>query len=134
MGGEARHAVAAQDDVGATASSTNSPDGANDVQVSGCSSAHEDDAKSREDPNRLHDWRDRAEIARVTAGETAPHSPSQAIPSKPAMKTGEAPSSSQASPVADFDPVRDIPSFMRRTDKGCMASGRDHDDINAVRV
>ena len=50
----------------------NSPERANEVPVSGRSSAHEDDAKSREDPNRLHDWRDRAEIARVTAGETAP--------------------------------------------------------------
>ena len=60
---------------------------------------------------------------------------SQAISSShgPAI-AGEAPSSSQASPAThsvDFDPVRDIPAFMRRTDRGCMAQ-YGHGDTDAV--
>lgn len=69
MGGEARNEVAAQDDVGATASSTNSPSARTSSPVSG------------------------------TAGGVAPPAP----------------------PATLSDDDLEIPEFLRRTDKGCMA-------------
>lgn len=48
---------------------SNSPERANEKQASGLSAAHADDAKSDSDRNPV-------DVALVTAGETAPHSPS----------------------------------------------------------
>lgn len=99
VGGEARNEVAAQDDVGATASSTNS---------------HSHRTPARADMVEASTEKQAAGASRPTPSNSAAHSPAE--------RAGEAPSSSQASPATDTDDDGDddVPAFIKQNKPDCL--------------
>lgn len=106
------------DDVGATASSTNSEmDRVTEGSIQAGSEAAENARKAI--PAGPED----GSVSHAGAGEIpATHSNSQASPLKPADSAGEAPSSSQASPATDTDDDGDddVPAFIKQNKPDCL--------------